>query len=84
MLLDIDCEETSNVATNIGLNYVKDRCAFQKEDESEHKEIEKLLFNIVSQHLLVSSDHVLLEETVSICRERCGGRTTCLVTGRWS
>ena len=84
MLLDIDCEETSNVATNIGLDYVKDRWAFQKEDESEHKEIEKLLFNIVSQHLLVSSDHVLLEETVSICKERCGGRTTCLVTGRWS
>jgi acyl-CoA oxidase len=36
------------VATNFGLDYVKDRWALQKEDGSEHQEVEKLLFNIVS------------------------------------
>jgi acyl-CoA oxidase len=36
------------VATNFGLDYVKDRWALQKEDRSEHQEVEKLLFNIVS------------------------------------
>ena len=28
------------IATNIGLDYVKDRWAFQKEDGSEHPEVD--------------------------------------------
>ena len=30
------------IATNIGLDYVKDRWAFQKEDGSEHPEVHNL------------------------------------------
>jgi len=56
------------IAVNIGLDYVKDRWAFQPKDGSEHQEIVTMCCAIKP---LASW---LLEETVSVCRERCGGQ----------
>merc|ERR1712088_1141982 len=56
------------IATNIGLDYVKDRWAFQAKDGSEHKEVVTMCCAIKP---LASW---LLNETVSVCRERCGGQ----------
>merc|ERR1712029_276171 len=56
------------IATNIGLDYVKDRWAFQAEDGSEHAEAVTMCCAIKP----VSS--WLLEEVVSVTRERCGGQ----------
>ena len=56
------------IATNIGLDYVKDRWAFQAEDGSEHAEAVTMCCAIKP---LASW---LLEEVVSVTRERCGGR----------
>ena len=73
------------VATNIGLDYVKDRWAFQAEDGSEHPEV-SLRLKALNQSLVDGVEVVtmccaikplaswLLEETVSVCRERCGGQ----------
>merc|ERR1719290_565306 len=57
-----------SVAVSIGLDYVKDRWAFQPKDGSEHQEIVTMCCAIKP---LASW---LLEETVSVCRERCGGQ----------
>ena len=51
-----------------GLDYVKDRWAFQNKDGSEHKEVVTMCCAIKP----VTS--WLLEETVSVTRERCGGQ----------
>ena len=56
------------IATNIGLDYVKDRRAFQAEDGSEHPEVVTMCCAIKP----LSS--WLLEEVVSVTRERCGGQ----------
>jgi len=56
------------VAINIGLDHVKDRWAFQDKDGSEHKEVVTMCCAIKP---LASW---LLEEVVSVCRERCGGQ----------
>merc|ERR1711970_1640207 len=56
------------IAVNIGLDHVKDRWAFQKEDGSEHQEVVTMCCAIKP---LASW---LLEETVSVTRERCGGQ----------
>jgi len=56
------------IAINIGLDHVKDRWAFQNKDGSEHKEVVTMCCAIKP---LASW---LLEEVVSICRERCGGQ----------
>jgi acyl-CoA oxidase len=56
------------IAVNFGLDYVKDRWAFQNKDGSEHKEIVTMCCAIKP------TASWLLEETVSICRERCGGQ----------
>jgi len=56
------------IAVNIGLDHVKDRWAFQKEDGSEHKEVVTMCCAIKP----IAS--WLLEEVVSVCRERCGGQ----------
>jgi len=56
------------IAVNIGLDHVKDRWAFQNKDGSEHKEVVTMCCAIKP---LASW---LLEEVVSICRERCGGQ----------
>merc|ERR1711976_911024 len=56
------------IATNIGLDYIKDRWAFQAEDGSEHPEVVTMCCAIKP----LSS--WLLEEVVSVTRERCGGQ----------
>jgi len=56
------------IAVNFGLDYVKDRWAFQKEDGSEHKEVVTMCCAIKP------TASWLLEETVSVTRERCGGQ----------
>jgi len=56
------------IAVNIGLDYVKDRWAFQAKDGSEHKEVVTMCCAIKP----IAS--WLLEEAVSVCRERCGGQ----------
>jgi len=56
------------IAINIGLDHVKDRWAFQNKDGSEHGEIVTMCCAIKP---LASW---LLEEVVSVCRERCGGQ----------
>jgi len=56
------------LAVNIGLDYVKDRWAFQAKDGSEHPEVVTMCCAIKP---LASW---LLEETVSVTRERCGGQ----------
>eukprot|EP00095_Tigriopus_kingsejongensis_P008197 maker-scaffold895_size84271-snap-gene-0.25 protein:Tk08197 transcript:maker-scaffold895_size84271-snap-gene-0.25-mRNA-1 annotation:"hypothetical protein LOTGIDRAFT_127454" len=58
------------IAINFGLDYVKDRWAFQKEDGSEHAEVVTMCCAIKP----ISSWN--LEEVVSICRERCGGQSS--------
>merc|ERR1712168_671209 len=55
------------IAVNIGLDHVKDRWAFQNKDGSEHKEVVTMCCAIKP------TASWLLEETVSVCRERCGG-----------
>merc|ERR1712045_802555 len=56
------------IAVNIGLDHVKDRWAFQKEDGSEHKEVVTMCCAIKP------TASWLLEEVVSVCRERGGGQ----------
>jgi len=56
------------IAVNIGLDHVKDRWAFQNKDGSEHKEVVTMCCAIKP----IAS--WLLEEVVSVCRERCGGQ----------
>merc|ERR1719495_2395734 len=56
------------IAVNIGLDYAKDRWAFQAKDGSEHKEVVTMCCAIKP----IAS--WLLEETVSVTRERCGGQ----------
>merc|ERR1712200_308014 len=56
------------IAVNFGLDYVKDRWAFQKEDGSEHKEVVTMCCAIKP------TASWLLEETVAFTRERCGGQ----------
>merc|ERR1719166_567515 len=56
------------IATNIGLDHVKDRWAFQAEDGSEHAQVVTMCCAIKP----LSS--WLLEEVVSVTRERCGGQ----------
>lgn len=55
-------------AINFGLDYVKDRWAFQKKDGSEHAEVVTMCCVIKP----LASWH--LEDTASIARERCGGQ----------
>jgi len=56
------------IAINIGLDYVKDRWAFQPKDGSEHKEVVTMCCAIKP---LASW---LCEESVTVSRERCGGQ----------
>merc|ERR1719216_573226 len=56
------------IATNIGLDYVKDRWAFQAEDGSEHAEAVTMCCVIKP---LASWN---LEEVATVTRERCGGQ----------
>jgi len=56
------------IAVNVGLDHVKDRWAFQNKDGSEHKEVVTMCCAIKP----IAS--WLLEEVVSVCRERCGGQ----------
>ncbi|RXG64068.1 putative acyl-coenzyme A oxidase 3.2, peroxisomal [Armadillidium vulgare] len=55
-------------AVNFGLNYVKNRWSFQKDDGSEHAEIVTLCCVIKP---LASWN---LENVATVCRERCGGQ----------
>lgn len=55
-------------AINFGLDYIKDRWAFQKKDGSEHQEIVTMCCVIKP---LASWN---LEEVASVSRERCGGQ----------
>ena len=55
-------------AINFGLDYVKDRWAFQKEDGSEHPEVVTMCCVIKP---LASWN---LEEVATVSRERCGGQ----------
>ncbi|ESO87713.1 hypothetical protein LOTGIDRAFT_127454 [Lottia gigantea] len=55
-------------AINFGLDYVKDRWAFQKEDGSEHPEVVTMCCVMKP----IASWNT--EEVASICRERCGGQ----------
>ncbi len=55
-------------AINFGLDYVKDRWAFQKEDGSEHPEVVTMCCAIKP---MASWN---LEEVATLCRERCGGQ----------
>ncbi len=56
------------VAINFGLDFVKDRWAFQNKDGSEHAKVVTMCCALKP----VASWH--LEEVVSVCRERCGGQ----------
>lgn len=54
-------------AMNIGLDYVKDRWAFQPEDGSEHADVVTMCCAIKPLSAW------LFEHIVTTCRERCGG-----------
>merc|ERR1739838_1079553 len=56
------------IAANIGMDYVKDRWAFQAEDGSEHPEV------VTRCCAIKPLASWLLEEVVSVTRERCGGQ----------
>ncbi len=55
-------------AINFGLDYIKDRWAFQKEDGSEHADVVTMCCAIKP----LASWHC--EEVASVTRERCGGQ----------
>ena len=58
----------NTVAINFGLDHVKDKWAYQKEDGSEHADAVTMCCAIKP----IASWH--LEEVVSTTRERCGGQ----------
>lgn len=76
------------IATNIGLDHVKDRWAFQNPDGSEHAEVGVFLLlpslpQVVTMCCAIKPlSSWLLEEVVSVCRERCGGQGF-LSCNRW-
>ncbi len=55
-------------AINFGLDYVKDRWAFQKEDGSEHGEV------VIMCCVIKPLAAWLVENAASVSRERCGGQ----------